>query len=246
MSALTSSIEVRVGQVVSVVNLGTSTTYSYGAGLFEILSAGASISNLTVAPTINRGAANVTQNAIIAGLAVVNNGEIFSVNVQGLNTNLIVNSARNSLVGAYAGLVGINNSTGSISNSSFEGNISLSDAGVQQNFFVGGLCFTNYGRLTNNSLNGNISLDLQYDVSSTNQIAGIVVTSNGTLSGNTVAENSTVTASSSSSTNSHVVYAAGIAIYARGTISNEPAHTGCVSVTNISEENSHTSDGIFN
>ena len=246
VATLTSNIEVRVGQVVSVVNLGTSTTYSAGAGLFEILSAGSSISNLTIIPTISGGTSNVTQNAIIAGLAVANNGEISSVEVQGLNTNLVVNSARNSLVGVYAGLVGINNSTGSISSSSFAGNISLTDGGVQQNFFIGGLCFTNYGRLTSNNLNGNINLNLQYGVSSTNQIAGIVVTSTGTLSGNTVNESSTITVSASSSTNSHVVYAAGIAVYARGTVNNDQAYTGCVSVTNISEGNAHTSDGIYN
>ena len=95
-------------------------------------------------------------------------------------------------------------------------------------------------------MNGNINLNLQYGVSSTNQIAGIVVTSTGTLSGNTVNESSTITVSASSSTNSHVVYAAGIAVYARGTVNNDPAYTGCVSVTNISEGNAHTSDGIYN
>ena len=119
--------------------------------------------------------------------------------------------------------------------------ITLSDSSsgttYTQNFFIGGLVFTNYSTISNSRVNANITLNLSSTSQATHQLAGITVASTvrGSVRDNSVAEGCQLTISCPEM-NGHVGYIAGISCYARGTTNGNTA-TSCVQGVNFQEGN---------
>lgn len=237
-AALTSAITVSIGRLTGLTT-GENAVYSYGLSLFESLGTTSTISNLTIQPIFN-SENNVGVNLLVAGLTITNSGTVSNVNAAGLESNLVIYTSSQGRIGAYAGLVSINN--GSLNNCALTADINLTDTqgGVtrNQNFYVGGLVYTNYGNIRQSSLNANITLDIQSAQDATrHQIAGIAVTSglSSSLSGNSIGTDSesgqTYQVSFiATSSNNDTVYVAGISVYclAQGTnYTGNSYNSGC-------------------
>ena len=174
-------------------------------------------------------------NTLFAGLAIENSASaiISDVAISGMTSTVAVqNVTEAQTVAVYAGLVAFNN--GRILRGSVTGDIEISDRNTMgvQNIFVGGISYTSLGIIENSTLSGNITLDLENTGGGRHQVAGIAVTTTGTFQNNTIGNNSKVTANGVSG-NSHTVYIAGFAVYARGTVSGNTRVDGCTVVNNI-------------
>ena len=237
-SRLSSTVTVSVGRITGL-NTGENAVYNYGLSLFETLGNNAEITNLSITPNFT-SAGNIGNNIIVAGLAIANFGDVTTVNVNGLTSNLVVYSASQGRIGAYAGLVGINN--GLISSCVLEEDITLSDTqnGITYNqyFFIGGLVYTNYSEIYSSEINANITLNItnQGNTSSTrHQIAGIAVTStsSSTLVNNRIGVNSATSETyrisfNAGSSNYDQVYIAGISVLSQtSNYTSNTANTGC-------------------
>ena len=237
-SRLSSTVTVSVGRITGL-NTGENAVYNYGLSLFETLGNNAEITNLSITPNFT-SAGNIGNNIIVAGLAITNFGDVTTVNVNGLTSNLVVYSASQGRIGAYAGLVGINN--GLISSCVLEEDITLSDTqnGITYNqyFFIGGLVYTNYSEIYSSEINANITLNItnQGNTSSTrHQIAGIAVTStsSSTLVNNRIGVNSATSETyrisfNAGSSNYDQVYIAGISVLSQtSNYTSNTANTGC-------------------
>lgn len=243
---LTYSLSISSGENrVPSLTSGTSTTsFNYGVGLFEILTSTASISDLTITANFV-GVDAVENNLLVAGVAVDNYGTVTNVNISGFTSNLVVYEANSRLIGAYAGIVAMNR--GDVTNCAVIADITLSDSAsgttYNQNFFVGGLVFTNYGIISNSRINGNITLNLSSTSQATHQLAGITVgsTDRGRLINNSVETERLLTINCATTQNGHIGYIAGISCYARGTTSGNTA-TSCVQGNNFQDGNLQSAD----
>ena len=244
VEALTSTLSIGSGEnrIPSLTSGTSTTTYSYGAGLFEILTSTAtstaSISDLTVEANFV-GVEAVEANLLVGGIAIDSSGSISNVNISGFNSTLVVYEANSRLIGAYAGITAMNR--GTVESCAVISDITLSDSSsgttYTQNFFIGGLVFTNYSTISNSRVNANITLNLSSTSQATHQLAGITVASTvrGSVRDNSVAEGCQLTISCPEM-NGHVGYIAGISCYARGTTNGNTA-TSCVQGVNFQEGN---------
>lgn len=257
VEALTNYIDVRDGTIKSLESGQSSTRFSYGIGLFESLSSNASISNLIIKPNFT-SAEIITQHVLVAGLVINNRGTITNVSVNGMTSNLVIYRSTQSLIGAYSGIASIN--SGTISSCNITGDIALTDTNAvgnnasqayAQNFFIGGICYTNYREIRNCILEANITLTVGSNMMTTHQIAGISVTSTetGTLANNQIATSAgetykvTITCTNS---NQCRAYVAGLAVYGKGSISGNTTNEGCAVANNVTEAHVVTDiyDGI--
>ena len=135
---------------------------------------------------------------------------------------------------------------GTVASCAVVSDITLSDSSsgttYMQNFFIGGLVFTNYATISNSRINANITLNLSSTSQATHQLAGITVgsTTSGSVTGNSVAEGYILTINCPEM-NGHIGYIAGISCYARGTTNGNTA-TSCVQGVNFQEGNLTTQD----
>ena len=225
--------------------------------MFESLSSNASISNLIIKPNFT-SAEIITQHVLVAGLVINNRGTITNVSVDGMTSNLVIYRSTQSLIGAYSGIASIN--SGTISSCNITGDIALTDTNAvgnnasqayAQNFFIGGICYTNYREIRNCILEANITLTVGSNMMTTHQIAGISVTSTetGTLANNQIATSAgetykvTITCTNS---NQCRAYVAGLAVYGKGSISGNTTNEGCAVANNVTEAHVVTDiyDGI--
>lgn len=234
-SLTTNPIRVDVGRITS-----TSTTnnaeFAQGLGLFERIDSSATIISLKVAPNFN-SMVTIDSNILVSGLAILNNGTISEIDVEGLSSNLVVRTVNSGRIGSYSGLVGINN--GTISSSALTKEIYLEDTkdgtAQSQYFFVGGLVYTNYGSIMLSRIQANVTLNISSTSGTRHQIAGITVTSSGgnsVLQNNEIEENAKISFVAGQG-NMDVVYIAGIACYSTTPPNNSTgnvAPTGCVVV----------------
>ena len=242
---LTSNVVIKDGVVKSLESGQSTTTFSYGISLFENIGANSSISNLTITPNFTANEV-ITTHALISGLAINNRGTITNVSIGGMTSNLVVFKSTESLIGAYSGIVSVN--SGTISSCSINGDIILSDTSsvsgeekvYAENFFVGGICYTNYREIRNCVLRANISLSIGSNMMTTHQLAGFAVTSTetGTLSNNQIEANAGETYKvqiTCLTTNQCRAYVAGIAVYGKGSINNNVSNEGCAVANNVTE-----------
>ena len=245
VDALTSTLSVTSGEnrIPSLTSGTGTTTFRYGTGIFEILTSTASISNLTVEANFV-GVEAVEANLLVGGIAIDNYGSISNVNISGFTSTLVVYEANSRLIGAYAGITAMNRKT--VESCAVVSDIILSDSSsgttYTQNFFIGGLVFTNYATISNSRINANITLNLSSTSQATHQLAGITVgsTTSGSVTGNSVAEGCKLTINCPEM-NGHIGYIAGISCYARGTTNGNTA-TSCVQGVNFQEGNLTTQD----
>ena len=229
---LTSSQTASVGQITSLNTGDNGISFRKGLALFERVSG--NISNLIINATYSSSSV-LRDNTLFAGLTIENSASaiISDVAISGMTSTVAVqNVTEAQTVAVYAGLVAFNN--GRILRGSVTGDIEISDRNTTgvQNIFVGGISYTSLGIIENSTLSGNITLDLENTGGGRHQVAGIAVTTTGTFQNNTIGNNSKVTANGVSG-NSHTVYIAGFAVYARGTVSGNTPVTDCTVVNNI-------------
>ncbi len=240
VDALTSTLSITSGEnrIPSLTSGTSTTTFRYGTGIFEILTSTASISNLTVEANFV-GVEAVEANLLVGGIAIDNYGAISNVNISGFTSTLVVYEANSRLIGAYAGITAMNR--GTVASCAVVSDITLSDSSsgttYTQNFFIGGLVFTNYATISNSRINANITLTLSSTSSATHQLAGITVASTvqGRVLDSSVAEGCKLTINCPEM-NGHIGYIAGISCYARGTTNGNTA-TSCVQGVNFQEGN---------
>ena len=243
MQALSTRETVRIGKLTGITT-GNSADYDYGLSIFETIGNNASVSSLTLNANFASGS-NVTNNILVSGLAIINNGSVARVNISSFSSNLVVYSRSGGRIGAYAGLVSVNR--GMLSSCAINGNIAFSDTqnGQTQNqyFYVGGFVYTNYGNISSCVLNANITLNISNTGDSTktkHQIAGITVTStsSSTLTGNSIgrtdADETYKVIFNAGELNRDEVYVAGIAVLCETNNTNNTVNAGCAvgSITN--------------
>lgn len=219
--------------VITSLNIGDNgISFQKGLALFEKVSG--NISNLTINASYTSSSV-LRDNTLFAGLAIENSssGIITDVAISGMASTVAVQNVTDTrTVAVYAGLVAFNN--GSILRGSVVGDIEISDRNTEgvQNIFVGGISYTSRGIIEECKLSGNLTLDLEYiKGGGSHQVAGIAVTTMGTFQNNVIESNCKVTANGVGE-NSHTVYIAGFAVFARGTVSNTRVD-GCTVVNNI-------------
>lgn len=219
-------------------------TYNIGLSLFETVSG--YINNLQIIANYTSTSV-LTENVIFAGLAIATGaeGNVTDVSIRGMTSDIAVyNGTERQTVATYAGLVGFNN--GRILRGSVAGDIVVSDENTSgvQNIFVGGIAYTSLGNIESATLRGHISLDLQNSGGGQHQVAGIAITSTGTLTieDNFASQSASVTVGGVAG-NSHIVYLAGIAVYARGSVRYPSTLPNLISTTEITDL--HSSNGII-
>lgn len=219
-------------------------TYNIGLSLFETVSG--YINNLQIIANYTSTSV-LTENALFAGLAIANGaeGNITDVTIRGMTSDVAVyNGTERQTVATYAGLVGFNN--GRILRGSVAGDIVVSDENTSgvQNIFVGGIAYTSLGNIESATLRGHISLDLQNSGGGQHQVAGIAITSMGmlTIEDNFTSQSASVTVGGVAG-NSHIVYLAGIAVYARGSVRCPSTLPELISATEITDL--YSSNGII-
>lgn len=220
------------GQITSLNTGDNGISFQKGLALFEKVSG--NISNLTINATYTSSSV-LRDNTLFAGLAIENSssGIITDVAISGMASTVAVQNVTDTqTVAVYAGLVAFNN--GRILRGSVVGDIEISDRNTEgvQNIFVGGISYTSRGIIEECKLSGNLTLDLENIGGGRHQVAGIAVTTMGTFQNNVIESNCKVTANGVSE-NSHAVYIAGFAVFARGTVSGNTRVDGCTVVNNI-------------
>lgn len=214
---------VDVGHVKSAVSGGTSTNFKNGVALFEKIGSQGVIKNLKLDVTYTEN--QINRNAMMAGLAVFNNGEVQGVDLVGFDNSFVAYAGGTKLIMVYAGIVAINETTtASISDCSVLTDMLFDDGGNQQFIFASGICFQNEATIENCSagVDGEgqrmrVVCQVRTD---TIQVAGIVVTvtTSGSVSG--CANYMRISVESALDENFNIAYIGGIACYADGTMDN--------------------------
>ena len=98
------------------------------------------------------GVEAVKADLLVGGIAIDNYGSISNVNISGFTSTLVVYEANSRLIGAYAGITAMNRDKGEVKSCDVISDITLSDSSsgttYPQNFFIGGLVFTNYATIS--------------------------------------------------------------------------------------------------
>ena len=229
---------VDVGHVKSAVSGGTSTTFKNGVALFEKIGSQGVIKNLKLDVTYRN--VQINRNAMMAGLAVFNNGVVQDVDLVGYRSGFFAYAGGSKLIMSYAGIVAINETiTAVIENCSVLTNMIFDDNGNQQLIFAAGICFQNEAAIdgcvagADNKTNQlRVTCQVKTD---TIQVAGIAitVTTSGLVANCANYMNISVIAAPDE--NFNIAYIGGIACYADGTMDN---------ATNVSDPSLLTSDKV--
>ena len=220
--ALSKNITISDGNVLGPTS-ETSFTYGYGTSLFETLSSKSSISNLDI--DVAYADEIISNDSLMAGLAIVNNGKIKNVNLIGFDSKFvgfITDDERVIMV--YSGIVSINSGyLANISNCGVKTSMSISDGSKSQLIFISGIAFTNYGTIEDClvGLNGTEKQTIKVtsqSINNTIQVAGVVVTNTSTAALRRCTNYFHITVENTRTTNYNVVYVAGIADLGRGTM----------------------------
>lgn len=226
-----------------------STTISYGAALFETLTSTAVVKdlNLKVSLKVTSASPYITRNSLVSGLAITNSGKIDNVNVVDFSSNFVGVAGRTTrLMMIYSGIASIN--TGSealITGCNIDTNMEFMDYDHAQLIFIGGVAFTNYATIdscvSGDAMSTKTISVIGLDESDIVQAAGIVVT-NASYSTLTNCHNyANITVAAQYNNDNFVVYMAGIASLANGTVDGNQNH-GTITATNILEKNLHKGD----
>ena len=222
VEALSKNITISDGNVLGPTS-ETSFTYGYGTSLFETLSSKSSISNLDI--DVAYADEIISNDSLMAGLAIVNNGKIKNVNLIGFDSKFvgfITDDERVIMV--YSGIVSINSGyLANISNCGVKTSMSISDGSKSQLIFISGIAFTNYGTIEDClvGLNGTEKQTIKVtsqSINNTIQVAGVVVTNTSTAALRRCTNYFHITVENTRTTNYNVVYVAGIADLGRGTM----------------------------
>ncbi len=241
---LSNSITISEGNVLGATANDTSTTFNCGAALFEETSAESRIESLNIKAHFGSGATPVTNHALIAALAIKNQGVVSDVNLVGYDSNLYGAGAPRKVM-AYGGIVGINyGSVAQIANCETLTNIQINDLGQNQLIFVGGIAYANlFGGLIEECVAGSEAENYQISVvcqavNDIIQIAGVVVTNSATSKLNNDTNHLTLSVTSQTSGTITSAYLGGIACYGKGTTTGNTStatiENGKISTFNIS------------
>ncbi len=143
--ALTYSVYVDTGFVKSPTAGVNSTTFLYGASLFERTSINSSISNLRIdADYSDEKTVLISVHSLIAGLAISNYGMISNVELVGFNTNFSGYNANSRPMMVYSGIVSQNiGEQATVSNCFVSTDMIIEDKGSSQVIFASGIAFIN-------------------------------------------------------------------------------------------------------
>ncbi|MDE6583047.1 MAG: hypothetical protein K2K31_00130 [Clostridia bacterium] len=235
---LTYSVDVNTGFVKSPISGVNSTTFLYGASLFERTSTYSSISNLRIdADYSDDKTVQISIHSLIAGLVISNYGIINNVELVGFNTNFSGYNPQSRPMMVYSGIASQNiGEQASISNCFVSTDMIIPDSGYSQVIFASGIAFINQtnAKITN-CMTGYSGYTVDFDVANaiptTNkiqvlstasqniiQIAGICITNaNGTISG--CQNNLEIDVQGISTALNCTVYIAGLVDYQGGTMS---------------------------
>lgn len=135
------------GYTISGLNVPGSSTPNLG-GIVNSLKAGATIKNLNVIGSVT---SNYVSNARVGGIVGINYGTVDNCTFSGSVTGGKINNSTN---GAIGGIVGLNQSTGTITRCT--NNADVSGQGTNE-LYVGGIAGSNHGTLANCTNTGAIS-----------------------------------------------------------------------------------------
>ena len=135
------------GYTISGLNVPGSSTPNLG-GIVNSLKAGATIKNLNVNGSVT---SNYVSNARVGGIVGINYGTVDNCTFSGSVTGGKINNSTN---GAIGGIVGLNQSTGTITRCT--NNADVSGQGTNE-LYVGGIAGSNHGTLANCTNTGAIS-----------------------------------------------------------------------------------------
>jgi len=213
-------------------------TFTKGSALFETLTSTAEIKNINLDATFSNDPIIVRNHALIAGLAIYNNGKISYVNLTKFKNMFNGNiSDKERTVMSYSGIVSINQGNASIKNCQAKTSMEISDQNYSQLIFLSGIVYTNYATIED-CVSGIEGTDLQLKVlcqegSSAIQIAGIVVTSTQSSTLLNCRNHYNISASGNVG-NSNVAYLAGIADLVKCSYDiNEFVSTGEISTSRL-------------
>lgn len=147
-------------------------------GLFGYLGEGATIKDLIIeSPTVEVSRSGTASFGVLAGY---NDGKIINCSVTDATVKYTLSTTSATAVQHAGGLVGDNDINGSISNSSFNGTISLT---LKSRVNFGGLVGNNSGTVTSSFANGDFTVDLTSTSTSTEVLSynagGFVGSNNG-------------------------------------------------------------------
>ncbi len=149
-------------------------------GLFGYLGEGATIKDLIIeSPSIEVSRSGTASFGVLAGY---NDGRIINCSVTNATVKYTLSTTSATAVQHAAGLIGENDINGVISNSSFEGNVSVS---LKSRVNFGGLVGNNTGTITSSYAKGDFTVDLTSTSTSTEVLSynagGFVGSNNGTI-----------------------------------------------------------------
>ncbi len=243
-------ITVSEGNVVSSTD-SSSTVISYGASIFENLSSTAVVKDLDLKVTLKKRNSWVSRNSMISGLTITNSGKIENVNLIEFTSDFVGYSGISTrIMMAYSGIASVNIGRDAIiAGCSMKTDMQFNDMNTAQLIFVGGIAFSNHATI-DNCLSGDANSTKTISVTGLNesdviQLAGIVVT-NANYSTLTNCQNyANISASAQYGNENFVVYIAGIADYASGTVQDNQNH-GKLTTSNVLDKNLHKGDIFAN
>lgn len=149
-------------------------------GLFGYLGEGATIKDLIIeSPTVEVSRSGTASFGVLAGY---NDGKIINCSVTDATVKYTLSTTSATAVQHAGGLVGDNDINGSISNSSFNGTVSLT---LKSRVNFGGLVGNNSGTITSSFANGDFTVDLTSTSTSTEVLSynagGFVGSNNGII-----------------------------------------------------------------
>ena len=142
---MTYGIYVDTGFIKNPTNGVNSTTFSYGASLFERISTNSSISNLRIdADFSDERPVQISVHSLIAGLTISNYGMISNVELVGFNTNFTGYNPTSRPMMIYSGIASQNiGEQATISNCFVSTDMTIADNGSSQVIFASGIAFIN-------------------------------------------------------------------------------------------------------
>ena len=142
---LTYSVYVDTGFVKSPISDVNSTTFLYGASLFERTSTNSSISNLRIdADYSDENTVLISVHSLMAGLAISNYGMISNIELVGFNTNFSGYNPTSRPMMVYSGIVSQNiGEQATVSNCFVSTDMIIADNGSSQVIFASGIAFIN-------------------------------------------------------------------------------------------------------
>jgi len=245
VSSLTTPITVGDGNIVSS-STATSTTYRHGSALIESIAAGASVSFLNIDVTLaesvvdedgtaTHNALAITNNSLIAGLAVSNGGTISNINLINFDNNFYgYRSASERIMMVYSGIASINSGASAlISNCKVMTDIQVGDYSRAQIIFVSGIVYTNYATVDGcvaGEEGNEIVVNCQVKDNAI-QVAGIAITNTSTASIKNCVNNMAIQVAANTQV-STTVFMAQIACLGSGSLSNYETN-GLLETVNI-------------